>query len=419
MNKGLTISGSALTLLLSSAAYAHHPEIEAEAVCEPTTGDVTINYTSEAWNPYGVNDVYRENPLIEIDFDGTVVGSGAFEPTDYAFSGSAPAPAGSMAGDTVVVTATAIGTWGDGQPGGDFRSTNVTIPDDCVEPPDPSIAILKEVSVDGGATYHDANDAGSAPTTLVGGGALYRITVTNTGDVDLENVIVNDSSLGIVNYPVGSLGVGVSVVLDSGAIGALSVAEVCDAPGLVPNIADVMGDPVGGGDSVSDEDPANVLCEQPETGCWFTGGQNIQVNRVRGRPEHSGGGNIYPSCSALPGDGGQWTHTDHDQELHFQARSLTVVECGNVEEIPPGAPSPAVTVNFIRATATGIIKGVGGNPLAEAPATAVLVMEDWGEPGRNDKYTILATGAGQVISLDRAPLINGGNFQIHQTSCDN
>jgi hypothetical protein len=328
-------------------------------------------------------------------------------------------------GDTVWVSAKPLANWvnrGFGEGYEDqYGITTVTIPsgeEECI-PPVPDIDLLKEVSVDGGATYVDANDAASAPTTLVGGDAVYKITVTNTGEVDLENVVVNDDALGIMDYFVGDLAIGVSVVLDANAIPELIVEEVCTEAGLVPNLADVSGDPVLGGDPVTAEDPANVNCEAPELGCWFTGGQNIAINRVRGRPEHSGGGNIYPSCSSLPGDGGQWTHTDHDQELHFQARSLTVVECGNVAEIPPGAPSPAVSVNFIRATATGIIKGVGGNDLEETEATAVLVMEDWGEPGRDDKYTIFATGGGQVISLDRAPLENGGNFQIHQSSCDN
>lgn len=282
-----------------------------------------------------------------------------------------------------------------------------------------SIQIIKEVSVDGGANYFDANDVGSAPTTTVGNGALYRLTVTNSGTLALSEVEVSDASLGIFDFPVGSIAVGDSVMLDSTIIPQLSVAQVCDAPGTVLNLAETLGIPSGEEFEVSDDDPANVICETETIGCWFTGGQNIQVNREQGQPEHSGGGNIYPSCSALPGDGGQWTHTDHDQELHFQARSLTVVECGNVPEIPPGAPSPEVSVNFIRATATGIIKGIGGNTLPESPATAILVMEDWGEPGRNDKYTILATGGGAVISLNRAALENGGNFQIHQTSCDN
>lgn len=284
---------------------------------------------------------------------------------------------------------------------------------------DAPLVLEKEVSVDGGATWFDANDAGTAPTTAVGGGAMFRITLQNADTRTIGDVELDDPLLGISDFAVGDIDGGGSITFTPNEIPELFSQNFCSVAGSIENAASADG--IGRGeDIVVANDSAFVNCETPEqVACWFTGGQNIRINVTRGRPEHSGGGNIYPSCSPLPGEGGQWTHTDHTQGLHFQARSLTVLECGNVAEIPPGAPSPAVTVNFIRATATGIIKGVGGNNMAEVPATATVVMEDWGEPGRNDKYTILATGGGAVISLDRAPLSNGGNFQIHQTSCHN
>ena len=55
---------------------------------------------------------------------------------------------------------------------------------------DEKIELVKEVSVDGGVTYFDANDSASSPVTSVGGTVLYRFTVTNTGMSDLENVVV-------------------------------------------------------------------------------------------------------------------------------------------------------------------------------------------------------------------------------------
>jgi hypothetical protein len=416
-------------------------------VCDANTGDWNIEFTATTWancdtlgfggvescgNP-DIGIFFYDNEadatsLIEPDAGTPAADNGVLaEAVGSSFSGSALSPT-QTAGDVVWVATKPLAKWGDNRSYAslvpslivDYRRTSVTVPSEPCDAPNPDIDLLKEVSVDGGTTYLDANDAASAAETLVGGDALYRITVTNTGDVDLENVVVNDMMLGLMDYPVGDLGVGVSAVLqDPMTIPELFVEDVCSEAGLVENIAYTSGDPVLGTGPVTDNDPANVNCVAPEVGCWFTGGQNITINRERGRPEHSGGGNIYPSCSALPGDGGQWTHTDHDQELHFQARSLTVVECGNVEEIPPGAPSPEVTVNYIKATAVGIIKGIGGNDLEETEATAVLIMEDWGEPGRNDKYTIEAIGGGAVISLDRAPLERGGNFQIHQSSCDN
>ena len=115
--------------------------------------------------------------------------------------------------------------------------------------------------------------------------------------------------------------------------------------------------------------PTEETCAppEPEVACWFTGGKNIAINVERGRPEHTGGGNIYPSCSSEPGDGGQWNHIDHSQGLQFQADSFTVVRCFNAEGTAPGATSPRSTVNSIEAIATGTIKGIGGNGQGKNP----------------------------------------------------
>ena len=68
---------------------------------------------------------------------------------------------------------------------------------------DPKITLLKEISIDGvDGTYFDANDVASAPTALAPANAWYRITVENTGDADLTNVLVNDATLGLVNFPI-------------------------------------------------------------------------------------------------------------------------------------------------------------------------------------------------------------------------
>ena len=125
----------------------------------------------------------------------------------------------------------------------------------------PAIDIRKEVSVDGGVTFFDANNGASAPVTVVGGGAQYRLIVTNTGDVDLVNVVINDPTLGIVDFPVGDLPVGQVVMLTSGEIPALAQTGRCQIPGDVTNIATVDGDSVATGDVVSDSDPAVVACE--------------------------------------------------------------------------------------------------------------------------------------------------------------
>ncbi|MCL4201927.1 MAG: hypothetical protein KJ000_05490, partial [Pirellulaceae bacterium] len=70
------------------------------------------------------------------------------------------------------------------------------------------IAIEKQVSVDGGATWLDA-DSPSGPTVLAGGEVRFRVIVTNTGNVSLSNVAVIDTDFAFTGIAT-SLGAGVS-----------------------------------------------------------------------------------------------------------------------------------------------------------------------------------------------------------------
>ena len=89
----------------------------------------------------------------------------------------------------------------------------------------PDIDIVKEVSIDGGLTFFDANDVGTAPTAVFPSDALYRLTVENTGEIELENVTVSDPELGIVNAPIANLAVGEVRVLTEGNFAQLSVVD--------------------------------------------------------------------------------------------------------------------------------------------------------------------------------------------------
>ncbi|MGK7296380.1 MAG: DUF7507 domain-containing protein [Candidatus Wenzhouxiangella sp. M2_3B_020] len=124
----------------------------------------------------------------------------------------------------------------------------------------PGIALRKEISVDGGATWYDANSAGSAPYAEFPSGAEYRLIVENTGTADLENVTINDSTLGIVDENIGFLGFGETIVLAAGDIAALSQSQVCDGSGTFTNVADVAGTSVDDDTIVTDDDPANLVC---------------------------------------------------------------------------------------------------------------------------------------------------------------
>ena len=133
---------------------------------------------------------------------------------------------------------------------------------------EPSITLLKEVSLNGGG-FFDANDAGSAVLGPLPSSAEYRLTAMNDGTDDLENVVLNDATLGLVNVPLpvtclvgGVFEAGDSCVITSGDIGYtnLGVADVCDGFNNVNNQARVDGDGVFSTTSVFAEDPANVRC---------------------------------------------------------------------------------------------------------------------------------------------------------------
>jgi hypothetical protein len=130
----LAITGAAAMALLIGpmAAQAHWPTITANIVCDVETGALTVNYTSTAWPGQGsdpTNDPSRANPQIDIRLDGASVASGAYTAPSYSFSGSFTLT-GKSAGDIVEVAAVAIGTWGNGEPGGNVLNwVDLTVPE--------------------------------------------------------------------------------------------------------------------------------------------------------------------------------------------------------------------------------------------------------------------------------------------------
>ena len=119
----LTTATAALALLVAATiAQAHWPTIKAGVVCDVETGTLTVNYTSTAWPGEGsdpTSDPSRANPQINITLDGAVVTSGAYTAPTYSFSGSFTLT-GKSAGDVIEIAAVAVGTWGNGEPGGNI-----------------------------------------------------------------------------------------------------------------------------------------------------------------------------------------------------------------------------------------------------------------------------------------------------------
>lgn len=178
--------------------------------------------------------------------------------------------------------------------------------------------------------------------------------------------------------------------------------------------------------------------------CWLTGGgvkfeQITDSNNAEHGPKINFGGNVHPSCSADPGQGGQWNHVDHVLKLHFQGDSIPTVHCGNVPGIPPGSDSPKTPVNFIEYTGTGTLKGIQGNKVDYGTVYFFARAEDRNEPGSNgakdgaliDRYflrvyasqsdpigtTLLLFDIDGDSSTVDPKTITGGNLQMHFSSC--
>ena len=125
----------------------------------------------------------------------------------------------------------------------------------------PSLTISKQISVNGGSTWFAADTAGSAPTVDFPSGAQYRVILNNTGSVNLVNVTLRDTAIGINNYAVGNLAAGSSVILDSGDIAQLNQAQVCSSATTFTNTASASGESSLSGTGIGPvTDSANLNC---------------------------------------------------------------------------------------------------------------------------------------------------------------
>ena len=129
---------------------------------------------------------------------------------------------------------------------------SLSIPPCCA-----AITVKVYVSVDGGATWLDANDAG--PTLLPTDTVLYEYVVNNTGNVSLSNVTLTSGcgDLG-TKSAIGTLGVGQSTVITTTPTLANLACQ--------HNIGNVTGnytDAHGVVSTATSQDPVNVVIAQP------------------------------------------------------------------------------------------------------------------------------------------------------------
>jgi len=213
----------------------------------------------------------------------------------------------------------------------------------------------------------------------------------------------------------------------------------------------IFANGVGGPDQFNDAHFQLTGCvTPPPTACWMTAGGVkfeplaneflAEVNTGNG-PNDTWGGNVYPSCSAFPGDGGHWNHVAHRLKLHLNGQIQRVIECGNVPGTEPGTDSPECDVNFIHWEGWGTISPInGGNTGKKVPVYYEAKVEDRAEPGNlkgaknqpddvdryylkvwflNADQTIGAPVPGFEFGTYAAPIqVTGGNLQLHCTSCD-
>lgn len=180
--------------------------------------------------------------------------------------------------------------------------------------------------------------------------------------------------------------------------------------------------------------------------CWLTGG-GVKFDSVlssmagEAGPRDSFGGNVFPSCSSKPGNGGNVNVVLHAKKLHLKNTDIDSVRCGNVPGIEPGSESPVTPFNFLEWTGTGTIVGIKGNKAPETPVYVFGRAEDRNEPGNQNAAsgedvdrlfirvftdpgdpigsTILTVDEDGIADATVDPLlITGGNLQIHASSCD-
>ena len=234
------------------------------------TGDLIINGPSDAvviFNVGADNEVNAVRNGMSIENGRSILTTGGVEAQNILFNvigGDLTINGGEVngnflvrAGSDVKGKATIQGTTsingiviGDGNHSSEFSlDTNAEICNAFTSAP--SIDIEKLVSVDGGVTFVDADDA---PGPILDLGAqpnvYFRFVVRNTGDETLENIVVIDNVYGNITLPVTTLAPGETTQAEIIVAGTLGDHE---------NIATVTGTGADSGTVVTDSDAAHYV----------------------------------------------------------------------------------------------------------------------------------------------------------------
>lgn len=198
----------------------------------------------------------------------------------------------------------------------------------------PEIDLQKQVSVDGGTTWADADTDAEAVATPVGNGVQYRFLIENVGTQAIDDRAISDPSLSLANVGItgGTLDPGETRTVTSTDEGfaALDQPDRCSVAGNVTNTATVYGLSVDTNTPVTDTDSAVVRCAVAV--CTVCSGRDCLLNNPV--PTFCGAGNDVCTIRVedLPGEAARQI----DRACAVRANALAAAgqnpaSCANVE----------------------------------------------------------------------------------------
>jgi uncharacterized repeat protein (TIGR01451 family) len=124
----------------------------------------------------------------------------------------------------------------------------------------PAIGVEKEVSVDDGTTWVDADEP-PGPSAIEGSDVQFKVVVTNIGNVDLSNITLSDTDFGVSSCVVPG-----SLAVDGSFECVMTVSAVFGQLGQHTNTATASGDFTDANnntETVSDSDDATLTVYAP------------------------------------------------------------------------------------------------------------------------------------------------------------
>ncbi len=228
-----------------------------------------------------------------------------------------------------------------------------------------------------------------SPVVAAGGTATFRVTVRNTGAVDLSDVVVTDPLVPDCDRTIGAL-----------AAGATAPAYDCTVDNVnseLDNTAAVIGNPVGGGSPVTDDDQAIVRTA------------SLHVDKSTATPVVTSGADATFTVVV--------TNTGEVPVVGVRLSDPTLAGCTQaIGTLPPGGQSQvSCTQSAVRsgfsntATASGIATTVNGTPTTVTVSdsdTAVVQVADLtlsksvsssiAPVGSTVTYSVVAHNTGEV-----------------------